>query len=129
MRIELRFGDQLATATIVGTSAAGSSPDAALQLDLEDRMGQAKSGRLPRPVDLTGVEPVFDPPSANLILGPSETLAIFYEDFGQSLPILASCDWERWTTGWTGSPQRATISRSGRLADTPRSDRSNDPDG
>jgi hypothetical protein len=35
-----------------------------LQLKLRDPMGQAKSGRrLPRPIDATGGEPVFDPPS------------------------------------------------------------------
>jgi hypothetical protein len=58
-----------------------------LQMILRDPMGQAKSGRLPRPLDVTGVEPVFNPALGQIYYwGPSDTLAIFYEDFGHSVP-------------------------------------------
>jgi hypothetical protein len=60
--IELRFGDEVATATLVGSPAARQfAALLPLELDLRDPMGQAKSGRLPGPLDVTGVEPVVDP--------------------------------------------------------------------
>ena len=88
VRIELHFGDELATATLAGTPAAREfAAMLPLQLDLRDPMGQAKSGRLPRPLDVTGVEAVFDPAVGHIYYwAPSATLAIFYEDFGHSVP-------------------------------------------
>ena len=88
VRIELHFGDELATATLAGTPAAREfAAMLPLQLNLRDPMGQAKSGRLPRPLDVTGVEPVFNPALGQIYYwGPSDTLAIFYEDFGHSVP-------------------------------------------
>jgi hypothetical protein len=88
VRIELRIGDEVATATLAGTPAARDLVAMLpLQLELGDPMGQAKSGRLPGPLDLTGAEPVFDPVVGELYYwAPSDTFAIFYEDFGQSIP-------------------------------------------
>jgi len=88
LRIEMHIGDDVATATLAGTPAgrdlAAMLP---LQLELSDPMGQAKSGRLPGPLDLTGAEPVYDPAVGELYYwAPSETFAIFYEDFGHSIP-------------------------------------------
>ena len=50
-------------------------------------MGQAKSGPLPRSLDVSGVEPVFNPALGEIYYwAPSHSLAIFYEDFGHSIP-------------------------------------------
>jgi hypothetical protein len=88
VRIELRFGDELATATLAGSPAAREfAAMLPLQVNLRDPMGQAKSGRLPRPLDVTGVEPLFNPAVGQIYYwAPSDTLAIFYEDFGHSVP-------------------------------------------
>jgi hypothetical protein len=87
-RIVLRFGDEFATATLSDTPAAREfAAMLPLQLNLHDPMGQAKSGRLPRPIDATGGERVFDPAVGGIYYSaPSGTLAIFYDDLGQSIP-------------------------------------------
>ncbi len=58
-----------------------------LQLKLKDPMGQAKSGQLPRPIDASGVAPIFDPAAGEIYYSAaSSTFAIFYDDLGQSVP-------------------------------------------
>jgi hypothetical protein len=88
LRIELRFGDELATATLAPTPAAREfAAMLPLELYLHDPMGQAKSGQLPRPLDLTDIEPLSNPAVGQLYYwAPSHTFAIFYEDFGHSIP-------------------------------------------
>jgi hypothetical protein len=88
VRIVLRFGDELATATLSDTPAAREfAAMLPLQLNLRDPMGQAKSGPLPRPIDAAGGEPVFDPAVGEIYYSAnSSTFAIFYEDLGQSIP-------------------------------------------
>ena len=62
VRIVLRFGNETAAATLADTPAAREfAAMLPLELDLRDPMGQAKSGPLPRPLDVSGTEPVFDP--------------------------------------------------------------------
>jgi hypothetical protein len=87
-RIVLRFGDEFATATLSDRPAAREfAAMLPLQLNLHDPMGQAKSGPLPRPIDATGGEPVFDPAVGEIYYSaPSSTFAIFYDDLGQSIP-------------------------------------------
>jgi hypothetical protein len=88
VRIVLRFGDEFATATLSDTLPAREfAAMLPLQLELHDPMGQAKSGRLPRPIDATGSEPVFDPSVGEIYYSArSGTFAIFYYDLGQSIP-------------------------------------------
>jgi hypothetical protein len=88
VRIVLRFGDEFATAALSDTPAAREfAAMLPLQLKLHDPMGQAKSGPLPRPIDATGGEPVFDPAVGDIYYSaPSSTFAIFYDDLGQSIP-------------------------------------------
>jgi hypothetical protein len=76
------------TATLSNTPAAREfAAMLPLQLKLHDPMGQAKSGPLPRPLDATGVERVFDPAIGEIYYSPpSSTFAIFYDDLGQSIP-------------------------------------------
>ena len=77
-----------ATATLDDTPAARKfAAMLPLQLELHDPMGQAKSGPLPRPLDATGVEPVFDPAVGEIYYSaPSGTFAILYDDLGQTIP-------------------------------------------
>ena len=84
----LRFGNEFATATLADTPAAREfAAMLPLQLKLHDPMGQAKSGPLPRPIDAAGGEPVFNPAVGEIYYSaPSGTLAIFYDDLGQSIP-------------------------------------------
>ena len=50
-------------------------------------MGQAKSGPLPRPLDIRGTEPVFDPTVGQIYYSaPSSTFAVFYADLNQTIP-------------------------------------------
>jgi hypothetical protein len=88
VRIVLRFGDEFATATLSDTPAAREfAAMLPLRLKLHDPMGQAKSGPLPRPIDATGGERVFDPAVGEIYYSaPSSTFAIFYDDLGQSIP-------------------------------------------
>lgn len=88
MRIVLRFGDEFATATLSDTPAAREfAAMLPLQLKLRDPMGQAKSGRLPRPIDAAGGEPVFDPAVGEIYYSTnSGRFAVFYDDLGQSIP-------------------------------------------
>jgi hypothetical protein len=88
VRVVLRLSNGLATATLDDTPAAREfAAMLPLQLKLHDPMGQAKSSPLPRPIDATGGEPVFDPAVGEIYYSaPNSTFAIFYDDLGQSIP-------------------------------------------
>jgi hypothetical protein len=88
VRIVLRFGNETAAATLTDTPAAREfAAMLPLELDLRDPMGQAKSGPLPRPLDISGAEPVFDPAVGQIYYSaPSSTFAVFYADLGQTIP-------------------------------------------
>ncbi len=88
VRIVVRFGEEQASATLADTSAARDfAAMLPLELDLRDPMGQAKSGELPWPIEVSGAEPVSDPSVGELYYwAPSGTLAIFYDDLGHSVP-------------------------------------------
>jgi hypothetical protein len=58
-----------------------------LRLDLHDPMGQAKSGRLARAIDVSGADRVVDPRVGEIYYWPpSGDIAIFYADLDQSVP-------------------------------------------
>jgi hypothetical protein len=88
VRVVLWFGNESAAATLANTPAAREfAAMLPLDLDLRDPMGQAKSGPLPRPLDVGGVEPVFDPAVGQIYYSThSSTFAVFYDDLGQSVP-------------------------------------------
>lgn len=84
----LRVTDGLATVTLDDTPAARAfAAMVPLRVVLDDPMGQAKSGKLASPIDVTGAERVFNPSVGELYYwAPSHTIAIFYDDLGQSVP-------------------------------------------
>ncbi len=58
-----------------------------LTLDLRDPMGQAKSGRIAAPIDYTDGDSTLDPDAGGIYYLPgSQTLAIFHDDLGQTVP-------------------------------------------
>lgn len=84
----LRVPDGLATVTLDDSPAARAfAARLPLRVSLDDPMGQAKSGQLPSPIDVTGAARVFDPSVGVLYYwAPSHTVAVFYDDLGQSVP-------------------------------------------
>jgi hypothetical protein len=58
-----------------------------LTVELSDRMGQAKSGQLPRPLDLTGADRVFDTTVGEITYwSPGDTLVVVYDGLGPTAP-------------------------------------------
>jgi hypothetical protein len=88
VRVVLRFGDHLATATLADTPAARQfAAMLPLTVELTDQMGQAKLGRLARPLDLTGADRVFGTTVGEITYwSPSDTLAIVYDGLGPTVP-------------------------------------------
>ncbi len=87
-RIVLRFDAEVVTATLTDTAEARQfAAQLPLTLDLRDPMGQAKSGRLPVPIDHPGAESVTDPDAGGIYYVPERAMiAIFYDDLGQTVP-------------------------------------------
>jgi hypothetical protein len=87
-RVVLRVGNDLATAALDSTPAAREfAAMLPLSLTLHDPMGQAKSGRLPYRLDVSGADRVNDPEEAGIYYWPpTGDIAIFYDDLGQSVP-------------------------------------------
>lgn len=87
-RIALHMGDDRATATLEDTGAARRfAAMLPVEVTLHDPMGQAKSGRLPRPLEISGADRVVDPEDAGIYYWPpSGDIAIFHEDLGHRVP-------------------------------------------
>jgi hypothetical protein len=86
--VELRFGDQVATATLSDTPEARRlAVMLPATVELKDVWAQAKSGRLPRPLTIEGSKPVHDPVAGGIYFWPqSGVIAIYYADLGQAVP-------------------------------------------
>lgn len=84
----LRFDGSSATATL--TDSPEARQFAALlpvTVQLQDVWGQARSGRLPRPLAVEGTTPVHDPEAGGIYFWPlSEVIAVYYDDLGQTVP-------------------------------------------
>jgi hypothetical protein len=87
-RIVLRVSDGQATATLIDTPATRQfGAMLPLQLTLHAAMGQAKTGRLPYPIDVSGADRVIDPDIASIYYWPpSGDIGIYYNDLGQTVP-------------------------------------------
>jgi hypothetical protein len=87
-RLTLHVGDEVATATLENTAAAQRFASMLpLDVTLRDAMGQAKSGRLPQPLEVSVAERVLDPEVLGIYYWPpSGRIAIFHEDLGHLVP-------------------------------------------
>lgn len=87
-RVVLRIDQEVVTVSLANTPPARQfAAMLPLDLDLRDPMGQAKSGTLPGPLDIAGADTVTDPAVGEMYYWPdSATIAIFYDDLGQSVP-------------------------------------------
>jgi hypothetical protein len=87
-RIVLRFDQEVVAATLADTTAGREFADLLpLTLDLRDPMGQAKSGRLPAPIDTTDATTVIDPDTGGIYYVPDRAIiAIYYDDLGHTVP-------------------------------------------
>jgi hypothetical protein len=86
--VVLRVGNGRATATLDDTPVAREfAAMLPLRLNLHDPMGQSKSGQLPRRIDVSDDDRVFDPSAGEVYYWPpSGAVGIFYDDLGQSVP-------------------------------------------
>ena len=88
VRVVLLIGDRAVAATLADTPQArqfaGMLP---VTVRLKDVWGQAKSGRLPRPLAADAATPVHDPAPGDIYFWPTtEVIAIYYDDLGQTVP-------------------------------------------
>jgi hypothetical protein len=88
VRIRLRIGDDVATATLEDSAPAR---DFAAMLPttirMHDLFGREKPGRLPRQLSIEGARREFDYQVGELAYwAPSNEIAIFYADDGQTIP-------------------------------------------
>jgi hypothetical protein len=86
--VVLRFGDHAVAATLADTAAATElAAMLPLRLTLSDAWRQAKSGRLPHPVQVQGTERTLRPVPGGIYYWPEiATFAVYYDDLGQSVP-------------------------------------------
>jgi hypothetical protein len=88
VRIRLRIGDDVATATLEDSAAARDvAAMLPMTIRLHDLVGREKPGRLPRQLGIEGARREFDDQVAALAYWPpSNEIAIFYADDGQAIP-------------------------------------------
>jgi hypothetical protein len=88
VRVVLRVGDRAATATLADIPQARQfAAMLPLTVRLTDAWGQAKSGRLPRPLPVEAATTVNDPARGEVYLWPpTAVIAVYYDDFGQTVP-------------------------------------------
>ena len=86
--ILLQLPHGTATAVLADTPAARQLAAALpVRLSLHDRMGQAKSGLLPTPLDTAGAERTLEPEVGGIYYWPpTSEVAVFYDDLGQTVP-------------------------------------------
>jgi hypothetical protein len=87
-RVELVVDGHIATATLADIPAAHQfAAMLPVELDMHDPFGQAKSGALPRALDVGDAARVFDPATGGVYYWPDGgDLAVFYDDLGQRVP-------------------------------------------
>ncbi|HEX6683867.1 MAG TPA: cyclophilin-like fold protein [Candidatus Limnocylindrales bacterium] len=88
VRVVLRVGDRAATATLADIPQARQfAAMLPLTVRLTDAWGQAKSGRLPRPLPVEAAATVYDPARGEVYLWPpTAAIAVYYDDLGQTVP-------------------------------------------
>lgn len=88
VRVVLQFGDHAVAATLADTAASREfAAMLPLTVELSDAWGQAKSGRLPRPLPVEGAARTLRPTPGGIYYWPdTATLTVYYDDLGQSVP-------------------------------------------
>ena len=84
-----------------------------MSLKLNDAWGQAKVGRLPHPIQVECAHRVLRPTRGGIYYwSDSATLAVYYDDLGQTVPPpgLIPSAWS--TPAWTRSPAPAGTQQS-----------------
>lgn len=86
--VVLRLGDQAVAATLANSAASRKlAAMLPLTLKISDAWGQAKTGRLPHPVPVGGAARTLEPTPGGIYYWPGNaTLAMYYDDLGQSVP-------------------------------------------
>jgi hypothetical protein len=86
--VVLRFDDHTVAATLTDTPAARDfAANLPATLVLRDTWGQAKTGQLPQPIQVAGTDTVTKPLAGGIYYWPDTgTLAVYYDDLGQSVP-------------------------------------------
>jgi hypothetical protein len=87
-QVVFRFGDHAVDATLVDSPAARElTAMLPLTMELNETWGQAKSGRLPRPLSAEGAARTLQPvPGAIYYWSGTATLAVYYDDLDQAVP-------------------------------------------
>jgi hypothetical protein len=87
-QVVLRFGGHAVAATLAGTAAATElAAMLPLRVTLSDAWRQAKTGRLPQPVQVQGAERTLRPVPGGIYYWPdTAALAVYYDDLGQGVP-------------------------------------------
>jgi hypothetical protein len=89
VRLDLQVGDErVATATLARTQAARDLAAALpVTVEMADRFGQAKIGRLPDELSYVDVGAVLDPEAGHVYYWPSDgSIAVLTADLGPSIP-------------------------------------------
>jgi hypothetical protein len=88
VRIELVAGDHIATALLDDSPQAHAfAAMLPVTVEMKDPFGQAKSGRLPRPLAVAGSERSRSYAAGDLSFwSPSNSVAVVYDELGRSVP-------------------------------------------
>jgi hypothetical protein len=88
LSVVLRFDDHAVAATLADTPASRDfAANLPVSLVLRDAWGQAKTGRLPHPIQVEETSRVTEPVPGGIYYWPDTgALAVYYDDLGQSVP-------------------------------------------
>lgn len=87
-RVALVFGDRTIEATLADTPiVAELAAMLPVTVEFSDTWGQAKTGRLPRPLTVGLAPRTLEPSAGDIYYWPdTATLVVYYDDLGQSVP-------------------------------------------
>lgn len=88
LRVALLFGDQAVEATLADAPPARElAAMLPVTVEFSDAWGQAKTGRLPRPLTVSEVSRTMKPTLGGIYYWPdTATVAVYYDDLGQTVP-------------------------------------------
>lgn len=88
LRVMLLFGDQAVEASLADAPPARElAAMLPVTVEFSDAWGQAKTGRLPRPLTVSASSRTMKPTAGGIYYWPdTATLAVYYDDLGQTVP-------------------------------------------